>query len=95
MKVANIATAKNQFSRLIDQVKQGETVVITDRNRPVAQIRPLDAGEAPLEALHASGLLSPPQSTLNVAAFMAAARPVMNAAGSLRDAILEEREDGR
>lgn len=95
MKIANIATAKNHFSRLIEQVKQGETVVITDRNRPVAQIRPLEAGEVPLEALHASGLLSPPQSTLNVAAFITAARPVMPAAGSLRDAILEEREDGR
>ena len=95
MKIANIPAAKNHFSRLIEQVKQGETVVITDRNRPVAQIRPLDAGEAPLETLHASGLLSPPQTTLNVAAFLAAARPVAPASGSLRDAILEEREGGR
>jgi prevent-host-death family protein len=95
MKIANIATAKNHFSRIIEQVKQGETIVITDRNRPVAQIRPLDAGEAPLEALHASGLLSPPQTTLNVAAFIAAARPLMPASSSLRDAILEEREGGR
>jgi prevent-host-death family protein len=95
MKIANIAAAKNHFSRLIEQVKQGETVVITDRNRPVAQIRPLDAGEAPLETLHASGLLNPPQTTLNVAAFLAAARPVAPASGSLRDAILEEREGGR
>jgi prevent-host-death family protein len=95
MKIANIATAKNHFSRIIEQVKQGETIVITDRNRPVAQIRPLAAGEMPLEPLHASGLLSPPQTTLNVAAFIAAARPLMPASSSLRDAILEEREGGR
>ena len=95
MKIANIATAKNHFSRIIEQVKQGETIVITDRNRPVAQIRPLAAGEMPLEPLHASGLLSPPQTTLNVAAFIVAAQPLMPASSSLRDAILEEREGGR
>jgi hypothetical protein len=51
--------------------------------------------ESAMEALHASGLLSRPQSTLNVAAFIAAARPVAPASGSLRDAILEERKGGQ
>jgi prevent-host-death family protein len=95
MKTANIATAKNQFSRLIEQVKQGETIMITDRNRPVARIQPLVAGGTPLDVLHASGLLSPPQSSLNVPAFLAARRPTVAETGSLRVAILSEREDGR
>ena len=95
MQTANIATAKNQFSRLIDQVKQGETIVITERNRPVARLQPLAAGGTPLEALHASGLLSPPQSSLNVLAFLAAPRPAVLAGHGLRDAILTEREEGR
>lgn len=95
MKNANIATAKNQFSRLIERVKRGETIIITDRNRPVAQIQPLKTEGAPLDALHASGLLCPPQAALNVSAFLAAERPHVSGAGSLRDAIIEEREEGR
>jgi prevent-host-death family protein len=95
MKTSNIANAKNQFSRLIEQVKQGETIVITDRNRPVARLQPLEAGGTPLDALHASGLLSPPRSALDVPAFLGAARPTLPEAGSLRDAILSEREGGR
>ncbi len=94
MQTANIATAKNQFSRLIEKVKQGETIVITERNRPVARLQPL-AGGTPLDALHASGLLSPPQSSLDVPAFLAAPRPTVAAGSSLRGAILSEREDGR
>ncbi len=95
MQTANIATAKNQLSRLIEQVKRGETIVITERNRPVARLQPLEAGDTSLEALHASGLLSPPKSALDVPAFLASPRPAVAAAGSLRDAILREREDSR
>ena len=38
MKTATITEAKNQLSALIDQVRHGETVVITDRGRPVARL---------------------------------------------------------
>ena len=44
MKTASISEAKNGLSALIDRVRKGETVVITDRSRPVAQLAPLDAG---------------------------------------------------
>ena len=44
MKTASISEAKNGLSALIDRVRKGETVVITDRNQPVAQLAPLDAG---------------------------------------------------
>ena len=44
MKTAPISEAKNGLSALIDRVRKGETVVITDRSRPVAQLAPLDAG---------------------------------------------------
>jgi prevent-host-death family protein len=95
MQIANIASAKNQFSRLIEQVRQGETIVITDRNRPVAQLRPLDNADSSLAALHASGLLSPPDHALDLDAFLAAPRATLAANASLRAAILEEREEGR
>lgn len=35
---ASITEAKNRLSALIDQVRSGETVVITDRGRPVARL---------------------------------------------------------
>ena len=46
MKTATITQTKNQLSLLIDAVKQGETVIILDRNIPVARLEPVtpDAG---------------------------------------------------
>jgi antitoxin (DNA-binding transcriptional repressor) of toxin-antitoxin stability system len=41
MKKARIAVAKNNFSRLIDDVKRGETVLILDRDTPVARLEPI------------------------------------------------------
>jgi prevent-host-death family protein len=38
MKTATITEAKNQLSALIDRVRHGETIVITDRGRPVARL---------------------------------------------------------
>src|SRR5262245_41520057 len=38
MKKATITEAKNQLSALIDRVRHGETIVITDRGRPVARL---------------------------------------------------------
>ena len=38
MVTTSITEAKNRLSALIDKVKGGETVVITDRGRPVARL---------------------------------------------------------
>ena len=38
MRKATITDAKNQLSALIDRVRHGETIVITDRGRPVARL---------------------------------------------------------
>lgn len=43
MKRATITEAKNGLSALIDQVRAGETVVITDRGTPVARLEPMSA----------------------------------------------------
>jgi prevent-host-death family protein len=40
MKTASITEAKNGLSALIDRVKAGESVVITDRGIPVAVLEP-------------------------------------------------------
>jgi prevent-host-death family protein len=41
MKKAGIAELKNNLSRYLDQVKNGESILVLDRNQPVAQIIPL------------------------------------------------------
>src|SRR5258706_4940258 len=43
MKSASVSKTKNELSSLLDQVKQGETILILDRNRPVAKIIPAGA----------------------------------------------------
>ena len=96
MHTSNIASAKSRFSHLIDLVKQGQTVVITERNKPVATLQPVSqASPAGLEALHASGLLKPPGKALDVAAFLAAPRAALASGNSITQAVLSEREDGR
>ncbi len=38
MKTLNVSEAKTHFSSVVDQVEQGETVLICRRNLPVAKI---------------------------------------------------------
>jgi len=95
MKIANIATAKNQFSRLIDQVKHGETILITERDRPVARLQPLEGMGVGMASLHGSGLLNPPLALLDLAGFLTAPRSEIPQGNSLSAAICAEREEGR
>ncbi len=96
MRRATITQAKNQLSSLIDLVRAGETVLITDRGRPVAQlvdarVPSADDDQGRLARLQRqgvvrvgarpSGALSPP--------------PVPQAGASLLAALLAERESGR
>ena len=46
MKMASISQTKDRLSALIDRVRHGETVVITDRNIPVARLEPVVGSEA-------------------------------------------------
>ena len=41
MKMATISETKNSLSALLDRVRHGETVLVTDRGRPVARLEPV------------------------------------------------------
>lgn len=43
MTTININEAKTHLSRYARRVKRGETIILCDRNRPFAEIRPLKA----------------------------------------------------
>ena len=99
MKAATITQAKNQRSALIDRVRHGETIVITDRGRPVARLVSAltDAAADPdgrLARLERRGGLrrataSPPR------ALILRKLPTAKKPSGVLDALLEERRRGR
>ena len=63
MQTVNIAELKNNLSAYLEQVKNGAELIVKDRNRPVARLVPLIAGEdldAEEAALVAGGLMRLP-----------------------------------
>lgn len=55
---AGIRQVKNRFSEYLRRVKQGETLVITERNVPVAKLVPVWEKIHPLFALAGEGAAS-------------------------------------
>jgi prevent-host-death family protein len=99
MKTASISEAKNRLSAYIDLVRKGETVLITDRNTPVAQLVPLQRAanaddEAWLQALERKGLIKR-ASKRAPSALLQTPPPKLPPGVSLLDALLEERHSGR
>jgi prevent-host-death family protein len=45
MKAATISQTKNSLSALLDRVRHGETILITDRSRPIARLEPVASAE--------------------------------------------------
>jgi antitoxin (DNA-binding transcriptional repressor) of toxin-antitoxin stability system len=41
MTIINISEAKTHLSAYTKRIKQGETIILADRNKPFAEIRPL------------------------------------------------------
>jgi prevent-host-death family protein len=99
VKKATITEAKNQLSALIDRVRHGETIVITDRGRPVARLVSALTGAAQdpdgrLARLERRGGLrrataQPPR------ALIARKLPLTRSPSGVLDALLEERREGR
>ena len=93
MKSATITEVKNQLSAIIDRVKAGESVVVTDRGQPVATIEPVraDADDAArLFRLERSGIVRPASKSPPP---LPAEPPVPT--GSAVEALIDERRSGR
>lgn len=65
MKKANIAYTRDNLSKLIAYVREGNSILITDRQQPVARLEPISDGyaapEHPASNLIRRGLVRPPQ----------------------------------
>jgi prevent-host-death family protein len=97
MKTATITEAKNGLSALIDQVRAGRTILITDRGIPVARLEPVadhPDQEGRLARLERAGVirrgLAPPPLDL-----LANPPPRLRPGVSVVEALLEERRTGR
>jgi len=82
---------KTRLGGYLQQVRQGRTLVITDRGEPVAELKPLHrAGteDAALERLKFLGAVTRLENRP-----LAPFRPVRTRGPSISDAILEDRDD--
>ncbi|HEY8130744.1 MAG TPA: type II toxin-antitoxin system prevent-host-death family antitoxin [Thermoanaerobaculia bacterium] len=56
MKKASVSETKNRLSAILDQVKEGETFVITEHGRAVARIEPIRGVSGSAEAAKVADL---------------------------------------
>ena len=97
MKTTTITQAKNGLSALIDLVRGGESVVITDRGRPVARLEPvISSGDQPgrLLRLERAGVVRIGRSAPPVA-LIRRPGPRLAHGVSAVETLLDERRDGR
>ena len=99
MKSASISDAKNGLSALLDEVRRGETVLITNHGRPVARIESYHATELTAREAEAElvrrGVADPPRAPLDVEGFLNASVPRLAAGISASRFIVAEREADR
>lgn len=83
---------KTRLGRYLNQVRRGETIVVTDRHEPVAELRPIgdtrDPRRAALVKLAALGTLTLPTRTA-----LASFSPVRIASGSAAAAVRADRDE--
>ena len=95
MLTASISETKAKLSALLERVKAGEELTITDRGTPVARIVPVPPApvdwDERLERLERRGLIRRPKKPLDVEEFLA--MPKGRARASVLEALLEERRE--
>ena len=92
---ASVSHAKNNLSSLLSQVKEGETVVITDRDKPIARIFPIERaswGER-IEELANKGHVRLPKCGHPVVREITPLEPQSGRSARVVEALLEERSE--
>ena len=99
MKKASISETKNHLSRLLEEVKQGTTILILDRATPVARLEPVAADEQSsagrVAALVRQGLATAPRRRFDSAAFLSRRMIRLPEGVSAVQALLADREEER
>ena len=82
---------KTRLGTYLRRVREGRTVLVTDRGEPIAELRPLPRDRSVPAVL--LKLSSERAVTLPGRKSMAAFRPIHSQGRALSDAVLEDRED--
>ena len=97
MERVSISQLKDQLSAYLKKVRAGETVLVMDRNTPIAQLTPVAAPSKDAERiarLESKGILTPPRGPRLTLEELE--RNVVVAPGAdVLGALLEERREGR
>jgi prevent-host-death family protein len=97
MRSASISYVKAHLSAILERVRRGQAVIITDRGAPVARLEPIATVEwdERLRSLVERGLATPPRITPAPAMLdELPAAPVLARGASIVRAVLVEREEG-
>ncbi len=95
MKRATVSDLKSRLSAYLKRVRAGETVLVLDRDQPVARIEPAAADDDPrgrLAVLAREGLVKPAERRVPMR--MLKSRPPV-CSKSVLEALLKERREGR
>jgi prevent-host-death family protein len=82
---------KTRLGTYLRRVREGRTVLVTDRGEPIAELRPLPPDTSVPAAL--LRLASRRAVTLPIRKAMGVFRPIRSKGRTLADAVLENRED--
>ena len=95
IKTISVSELKARLSEQLRRVKAGETILITERGRPIGMMGPLPSEhlEEDLAELAEAGLVRPAARSL-ASDFWGLERAV-DPEGRVRAAVLDEREEGR
>ena len=98
MKSASVSEAKNGLSALLDEVRRGETILITHHGKPVARLEPYQsfglADDEAAAALVRRGVVRPPRTRLDVEEFLARPLPRIGEGLSASQIVVAERSEG-
>jgi antitoxin (DNA-binding transcriptional repressor) of toxin-antitoxin stability system len=99
VKIATISQTKNQLSAMLDRVKHGETILIVDRDQPVARLEPVLGGneadqEGRLARLERAGLARRGRGALS-ASVLKDPPPAPEGGVDVVAALISERGGGR
>jgi prevent-host-death family protein len=96
MRSVNVAELKNSLSRYLTYAKQGEEIVVRDRNLPVAKLVPLSVDETSKDELIlvAAGKMRLPQAPLDIHKLLTIRTGRVRASQAIQ-ALVDERAEGR
>ena len=89
--LVGVRELKTRLGTYLQRVRQGQTVIVTDRGEPIAELRPLETAtdaDAVLANLDAAGAVTRPTRPT-----LPPFRPITSRGGSATAAVVADRDD--